>query len=279
MNTARNHITSSLIMLGNVAAFFFVSTLIAAAQTSGSEASIAHYYQIENSAGVVAGDLISTNVQTGSYHAANENDNETSVFFGVVVEEPAVYFRSAETVDSVPIARSGIVPVNVSNAHGDIVAGDTVVFSSIPGVGAKATDTAVVESSQIVGIAQADFPGTSDVTNIEGVLVGQIMVDLDGRENAFMNSLKRLTSGSDHGFYLTILQYAVAAVIAAGSVYIAYANFSHTLQESVISIGRNPLAKDSIHRIVVYNSLLIVAVLAVGFLISFAVLRIQISIV
>jgi len=71
---------------------------------------------------------------------------------GVVSSQPFLTLSQKE--NGAPLALSGIVPVNVSNENGAILAGDFITASSVPGVGMKAT-----EPGTVIGKALEDFNG------------------------------------------------------------------------------------------------------------------------
>ncbi len=74
--------------------------------------------------------------------------------FGIVTTLPSLVMGNVEDPDAAPVmvALSGRVPLKVSNANGNIKAGDLLAPSSEPGVAMKAT-----KAGQVVGQAMMDF--------------------------------------------------------------------------------------------------------------------------
>jgi hypothetical protein len=84
---------------------------------------------------------------------------ESATILGVVSTKPGLIMGFDDTSltkgeSAFPVALKGRVPVRLSTENGPIQKGDRIALSSIPGVGMKATASAVV-----VGIALEDFDG------------------------------------------------------------------------------------------------------------------------
>jgi F0F1-type ATP synthase membrane subunit c/vacuolar-type H+-ATPase subunit K len=65
-----------------------------------------------------------------------------------------------------------------------------------------------------------------------------------------------------------VFRYSLAAIVAALAILVAARRFGDTFSQSVISVGRNPLARSQIRSMVVWNSFLIILISCVGFGIS-----------
>ena len=72
-----------------------------------------------------------------------------------------------------------------------------------------------------------------------------------------------------------VLKYLLATLVVVGSIYVAFRNFGSNLRDSIVSVGRNPLAKPAIQSMVVINTILVVVVTAVGLFIGLMVLFVQ----
>ena len=69
-----------------------------------------------------------------------------------------------------------------------------------------------------------------------------------------------------------MVRYLLATLIAVGSIYAAFRNFGSNITSSIVSVGRNPLAKTSIQFMVLLNAALIVLVSVAGIALSLVVL-------
>ncbi len=96
-----------------------------------------------------AGDIVVLNRQTNNFRLSITEGS--SNVFGVVIEDPALVFRTDS--DSVPIKRTGEVGVNVILKDGDIRVGDYITTSRIIGHG----QVAKPHHRYIVGIAVEDL--------------------------------------------------------------------------------------------------------------------------
>jgi len=68
------------------------------------------------------------------------------------------------------------------------------------------------------------------------------------------------------------IKYIIAATIGMGSIVIAFKNFGSNIRNSVVSVGRNPLAKSSIQSIMVLDTVLIILISMAGLFVGFTVL-------
>lgn len=159
---------------------------------------------------------------------------------------------------SVQIATTGSVPALVSTLNGDIKVGDQVAVSPFKGVGMKA-----LPGSRVIGLAQTAFSAnskgatTEQVKNKAGkttsVKVGYVQVNIAigtnasvlsaSNLNALQRAVKALTGRTvSPGRVAISLIVAVIALLAL--VTLIYAS----IYGSIVSIGRNPLAKYAVFR-------------------------------
>ena len=247
---------------------------IAHAQLSNS--SIARTYTVSG-AQPVSGDLISLDRTSQELHLSSVVGDST--LFGAVVSNPVIILRSAGA--DVPIVTSGEVLVNVTTIAGAIAPGDLITTSSIAGKGQLATST----DAFIVGMALAAFPSATStpVAGHGSVVGGSIPVLLEiGPYPATAHPAGAQSSGTSATAAAgksaavigvsTFFRYLLAAIVAIGSIVVAFKNFGASINDSIISVGRNPLAKSSIQSMVILNALLIALVSAGGLFIGFAIL-------
>ncbi len=229
------------------------------------------------------GDLVSFDRATQTFHLAQEIDDPN--LFGVVVTSPAIVLRTS--TEGVPIVNSGEVYVQVTTVNGPISAGDYITSSPIPGKGQKADPSA----SFVVGTALDSFPAvpisTSSVVStstVDGASIRVLLAigpksadtegssgtgDATGDPTSNVNILGVSTP------FATVIKYVLATLVVVGSIYVSFRNFGSNMKDSIISVGRNPLAKSSIQSMVVLNTVLIVFVSIVGLFIGLLILFVQ----
>lgn len=248
----------------------------AIAQENFVTAGIARMYDIADDS-VETGDIIVYDKQTDTYRRSLKGDRG---FVGIVVESPLIVFQTLDSGASV--IGEGEVVVNVSNLNGPIEIGDFIGVSSLPGKGQR-----VEYGSPIVGVARSAFDEVLAESSLafEGtsVALGRIVVSLDlgaiGVSDANMNTSELLRNeiaigeaGETATTSAGIFKYVMAAFIAVGSLYVSFKNFGANIRSSVISVGRNPLAKRSIQAMVILNVMLILLVGGGGIFLSLAIL-------
>ncbi len=236
----------------------------------------------------VSGDIVSFDKETQKFNLSKiEGDSN---LFGVVVTDPVIVLTS--TNGGVPIARAGEVLVNVTTLGGNIHAGDLITSSKIQGKGQKAD----VSDKYIIGTALQPFvrlaTSTSKIemsTTTNVIYSGSIEVLLDVGLKSTTSNIKKtfpasttplvnnsksqIEKKSKDPFTIPIfIKYIIAATIGIGSIVIAFKNFGSNIRNSVVSVGRNPLAKSSIQSIMVLDTILIILISMAGLFVGFTVL-------
>ena len=182
--------------------------------------------------------------------------------FGVVVSpNDSAVSLSSDASNQAYVVTSGRYKVLVSNQRGPIGKGDPISVSAISGIGMKA-DTLV---STILGRAVTSFDGKTNVISTTGlkdssgkevkVALGTVTVDIDVRPNPTLSLSQNGVPNFIQRMAITIVGkpiaapqlYASIAILIAGIAVVASLLYGG-IQTSMISIGRNPLAKKSIMR-------------------------------
>lgn len=235
---------------------------------------IAQRYQLADSE-FVFGDIVVYDREALTYRLATVHGD--SAVFGVTVESPVLLLDDGSL--NVPIIRSGETTINVTALNGPIVAGDYITTSATRGKGERANASDVY----LVGIALASYAGLEgEAVGLEGdVPYGKVPVLLSvGHVSKVQEVLTGKPAPVNKVFteatLLNVIQYAVAAFIAVGSVFIAFRNFGPNLRSGITSIGRNPLAKSSIQSMIVLNVVLIILIAGGGLFMSLAILLLPI---
>lgn len=262
--------------------YIFVSPVYAQTYV---DSSVAALFPIVDT--VQDGDIISFDPETSTYRKAMvENDQH---MFGVVVVSPTLFLSQGQRASGTPIARSGEALVNVSDLGGAIHVGDLITSSVIPGVGQKLD---IYKQGYVLGMALASLSTSTQRTtaSVDGktVVIGGIPVALrissytpspevvaqsiakgEGNSGAGLQEGQIAVEKGDAVFTVDrITRYILAAFIAMLVLYIAFRSFRGYMTQSIISVGRNPLAKASILSMVFLNSVLIIIVSVIALVIG-----------
>jgi len=213
---------------------------------------------------VEVGDIIS--LDKGSYSLSQKPYDPK--IHGVVVDAPAASYEDRNLEEFNFVANFGEILVNVSNSNGEIMEGDFITSSDIPGIGVKA-----VESGQILGVALEDY----NPTNPDDV--GQIFVLVDIKTNFMDQTISRnlldILKKSFSSRLMTpieALRYLLAIAVVFASFIIGFSSFGKITGTSVEALGRNPLAGNSIKKVIIFNFVLTFLIMAAGIAIAYFIL-------
>ena len=218
--------------------------------------------------GVVRSYATDNNVRQGMIVALKAADSSKVVpltlatvtdMLGVAISpDQAPITLSGDAGTQVYVATSGQYDVLVSNQNGNIKAGDYISVSSLNGIGMKAEDT----EATVLGRAAADMTSDDIIKNnvavntpdgAEVVAIAAIPVSLNiannpntGHGTGNLPGFLQITSSNIANkpvdasrVYLGAAILVIAAFISAGVLYSG-------VRGSLLSIGRNPLARKSI---------------------------------
>jgi hypothetical protein len=224
-----------------------------------------------------SGDLVSFDRSTQAFTLARVVGDPN--LFGVVVVDPLVVLRT--TASGTPVMNTGEARVNVTTINGGIAAGDYVTSSTVPGKGEKSTRS----GDTVIGVALEPFPSLNSGVSVreDGPVYSgaiNVLLSIGPRPS---NTGGTLGAPGIPGRSVTglntpvanILKYLLATLVVVGSIYVAFRNFGSNLRDSIISVGRNPLAKPAIQSMVVINTALVIVVTAVGLFIGLMILFVQ----
>jgi len=220
------------------------------------------------------GDIVSFDSNLNTYELSRITGDEG--LFGVIQDNPVVVFRSED--GDVPIAELGKAYVNVTTLNGPIQVGDLITSSPIPGKGQRFEG----DDGYILGVAHQPFSFENSTSTIlydgNEIAIGNIVVQLSIGDNTeglvlvpapaiIVNEKPKegITGG-------TIFRYITALIFAVASLYLIFKKLGPNLQQGVVSVGRNPLAKSTIQKMVTFNMVLIFLVSVAVLLISFTII-------
>jgi hypothetical protein len=216
-----------------------------------------------------AGSLVSLNSKSADVVEKATSDHALQLV-GITADKPLVALGGGNQKAQVVV--TGLTPAMVSDINGDIKVGDKVTASPIKGVGMKAQ-----ESAQIVGTAETNLSDVDTTTEhvidkagkSTAVKVGLVSIQvnvtyyaapndkLNGMVPTFLVNVGSSIAGKDLsplrvliGFSSLLVGFVITGIMMQAAV-----------RSGIISIGRNPLAHDSLRR-----SLLDVLVTSVGVL-------------
>jgi hypothetical protein len=226
--------------------------LFSLAPAAASSANISHSYQAQGD--ITNGSLVSqVSGQSQEVEAANTENGQR--LLGVAVDRQDSLLAVDPDGGSVQVATDGTVNTLVSDVNGDIKAGDQVAVSPFNGIGMKASP-----GSRIIGLAQTGF--TSKNSNSQT----QTVTDKQGRNHNISVGLVRLSlaigtasqdsslSGLQHlavdltGHKVSVVRLILSLVIAITALTVLVTLTYGAIYGSIISIGRNPLAKFAVYR-------------------------------
>lgn len=180
---------------------------------------------------------------------------------GVVIptnDAALVLTPQSTSARQVLVAATGRYDLLVSNQNGSVKTGDYVAMSALPGIGMKAG----TNQPEVIGRAAGNFSGTDNVISTmslkqsfgrsTSVAIGQIPVDVRLEPNPLFrtNNLPGFLNRAANSVVNkpgSIRIYLSIAVLLA-TFFISGTMFYSGVRNSIVAVGRNPLAKRVINR-------------------------------
>jgi hypothetical protein len=256
--------------LMNIIGLMLISSSAGAAPTTISRAYKANGL-------ITDGSLVSLNQNNGDFidEANNTNSNR---LLGVTIANNNSLLAINSSNTTVQVAISGTVNALVTSVNGNIKVGDQVSISPFNGVGIKA-----LPGSKIIGLAETSFASSSEgatklmVKDKQGkyqsIAVGFVKVAISIGNGSYasasggsqINSLQKLIKGFT-GKTVPTSRVVMSLVIAFVSIVSLVTLIYSSIYGSIISIGRNPLAKHAVFGalIIIIGLICVVAIVAGG---------------
>lgn len=233
-----------------------ITTAIFSMPAAAVGANVSTSYSYSASSAIPAGSIVSLLPgKNGAVEPANTAN--TDRMLGVAVKANDSLLAVNPSPNKVQIAVTGTVATLVSSVNGTIAVGDNVTASPFDGIGMKAQ-----QSSHVIGIAQ-----TSLNSSTAGVQT-EVVKDLKGREHRIQVGYVRISiavgnNSSGGQVQANSLQKDVSQltghivplpriIISLGIIVVALTSLItlvySAIYSSIIAVGRNPLAKNSIFR-------------------------------
>ncbi len=247
-------------------------TILGFASTGASSANLSHSYQATGT--IPNGSIVSLDSRQQGYVQLANTDNGNRILGVALLSKDSLLAVDA-TTGTIQVATNGSVNTLVSTVDGAIGVGDQVSVSPFAGIGMKATP-----GSHVVGVAQTAFSESSAGATTEtvkdktgksqqiklgyvrvGIAIGSAGVtgagSADSAQVNFVQQVVKSLTGHTVSTVRIVLSLVVTIISLTSLITLIYAS----VYGSIISIGRNPLARGAVFRTL--SSVLIVAVLTV----------------
>lgn len=248
-----------------IAALFIFTPAQVTAQTTGID--VAFTRPIDDPE-AITGDIVET-TEKGLIRVSTPYSTK---IYGVIQEDSLFIYRKVASDSAKPVARTGIVAVNVTDLSGGIKTGDYITSSNIAGKGQK-----TVRPGYVVGVAMEDFK-TEDAEKItfEGKQLssGSILVALKpefagvnaGSSSRFLDQISSqiFKNLDDKEGFGRLLRYVIGGIVILVSFLIGFIIFARSIPKSIEAIGRNPLAKSQIQLSIMLSILMVVVTALLG---------------
>lgn len=230
-------------------------SLFFASVASAASPSISRSYETTSS--IPTGSLVSLITSKSSYiEEANNSNSQRLVGVAVGEKQSLIAVNPSTSTNTVQVATSGEVNALVSTVNGYIVSGEQVAASPFNGVGMKAGS-----GDRTIGTALTSFNNSTPGATVEKVadssgskhtvIVGYVKLSISiGTVNSESGTLQRLQNFIEGftGHPTTILRIIISLVVAFVAILSIVSLIYASIYGSIISIGRNPLAKSAIFR-------------------------------
>lgn len=202
------------------------------------------------------GSLVSLEAQRSDYVEPANTDNAKRLI-GVAANANDSLLAVDPTTGKVQVATSGNASALVSTLNGNVKVGDLIAVSPFSGIGMKS-----VYGAKVIGLAQTNLNDSTagavskQVTDKDGktstIKVGLVRVSLDVRTDnnsrgVQLNALQRaaeVLTGRTVPTIRVVISLIIAIVALAALVTLIYG----AIYSSIVSIGRNPLAKVAVFK-------------------------------
>jgi len=267
------------LLSGALLASLIGAWLLIPAVASATTASLSRSYTSDTE--IEPGSIVSlTTLDSKTVTLANTTNSDKII--GVAVGDTGAVIAVNPDSDKVQITTSGLADVLVSDMNGDIKQGDKVAVSPFDGIGMKSG-----AGERIIGLAQTGFTAdskplsTREVIDKQGkkrtlriakVQINVIIGNDDDSGSANLNGLQKLVK-SVTGRVVPTVRIVISLLIAVVTITTLIIMIYSAIYGSIVSIGRNPLAKDSIFQALKQVVWIAAMALFVGLAFIFLLLR------
>jgi hypothetical protein len=260
-------VISNILSLSVVLLVTILAPLGVAAQ-QGNSFPIATTVEVPG-ASVEAGEVIIYDESRDTYTLGRVADDAT--VYGVSALRPAVVFSTAS--GTVPVITAGVAPVRIDAQGGNVARGDLLVSSSRVGFArvALAADTNVFA----IALESATSGSLFVLAEVNKERAQALLTQEKERVKAQNNETGTTsTATADTKSMLTsfVVRAAIATVLALGGLLFILLSFKSVIAKGIVSIGRNPRARNSIIALSFGNIVFAIFLCAVVVFIALAIL-------
>ncbi len=229
----------------------------------------------------VTGDIVSLGTANETVSRSKKIFDER--MYGVLVVDPIILYR---TLSTLPVVHQGDVVVNVTLLGGPILVGDYITSSPLAGKGQKAEGI----NGYMLGIALTNFDGKNTTTSVDfegkkyptgtvkvSVGIGPASPVLMKTASGLLGSLQQLAGSGLFKINVDkqaekVVRYVLAILISIIIISVNYRLFGHNVTTGIEAMGRNPLAKQSIQAMIVFNIILLALSCIAGVILSLVII-------
>jgi hypothetical protein len=242
------------------------------APANASSANISHSYQATTA--ITNGSIVSLDPNQAGYIQLSNTDNGSRLL-GVSLNSQDSLLAVDPTSGAIQVATNGSVNTLVSTVNGNIKVGDQISPSPFSGVGMESSP-----GMRVIGIAQTAFTAKSPQATPEQVKdrsgkthtieVGYVRLNITvGTNNTApatgggtqVNSLQRVVK-SLNGRTISVVRIVLSIMVALISLISLITLVYASAYGSIVSIGRNPLAKHAVFRTLI--AVMVMALLTIS---------------
>lgn len=228
---------------------------------------------------IVEGALVS--LKPGTPNAVElSSSTRVDQLIGIVGDRPLIELSNGE--NSVQVVTSGVTLALVSDINGEVKTGDKITASPIEGVGMKATQSGIIAGTAQADLGSVDTSGRT-VTDKSGakqaVKIGLIPLQVDtvffagaSTGSTFVPSAIQDLANSIAGREVSAVRVMVAALLLILLLVSVVVLLYSSVKSSIISIGRNPLSENAVHKSLFQVGLTIVGLLAFTVILVYLIL-------
>lgn len=233
-------------------------------------------------------DMVSGTVVSLTKSNANTVEKTTTnndiLLAGVVVGSQDSLLNVQPAGSQVRVAINGEVSLQVSTVNGNIKSGDRLIASPLEGIAAD--DYPPAPGAKYIAIAEENFTTTSSSAqktsvslnngSIKDVYIGVIKAKMllgDRTSDTSQSKNLLITLGKQlSGKNVTLAQVLAAAAVFITTIILSGLVLYGSVRGTFVSLGRNPLSKDSILTGLMRVIVIAILVLAVGVTVSYTIL-------
>jgi hypothetical protein len=199
---------------------------------------------------------------------------------GVAGEDSLIELNNGS--GTVKVVTTGETTAFVSDINGDIRTGDKITASPIAGVGMRA-----LNSTLVIGTAQSNLASvhteTKSIADKNGrkqtVKIGAISIQVDKvfyeapqDQNSFVPPVLQDFANNLAGRPVSPVRVMIAGFLIAFVFVTVVVLMYSSIRSSIISIGRNPLSKNAVHKGLSQVSLTVFGVMAFSVIVVYLIL-------